>query len=83
MRTIWKTSVRLAGENTIEMPVGAKVIMVAKRDMVPTIWFEVETENPMEDRHFHVVGTGHPIPEQARHVGSWISTPFVWHLYEV
>ena len=70
MRAVWKTGIRLGGENTIEMPVGARVIMVAEQDMEPTIWFEVETKNLVEERHFHVVGTGHPIPEQATHVGS-------------
>ncbi len=30
-----------------------------------------------------MVGTGWDLPEGAVHVQSYISLPFVWHLYEV
>jgi hypothetical protein len=45
------------------------------------IWFENE---PLAPRNYMVVGTGHPVPEFATHVGTGIAAngSLVWHVYE-
>lgn len=45
--------------------------------------FDDDPEVPKLRRWFVVLGTGHPIPEGARHVGTGARTDegLVWHLY--
>jgi hypothetical protein len=50
------------------------------------MWVEVDTEAPLEDRHFAVVGTGHPIPVAlTAYLGTALtrSGAYVWHVYEL
>ncbi|NEA61356.1 hypothetical protein [Streptomyces sp. SID12488] len=52
---------------------------------VVDFWAEGSLEEPGTARTFLVVGTGHPIPDGARHRGTTPRTPdgMVWHLYEL
>ncbi len=47
-------------------------------------WAE-HTEGPQVQRAFQVFGTGHPLPEGARWIGTCARTAagLIWHLYEV
>jgi hypothetical protein len=46
------------------------------------IWVE-DTPNPHNGvRRFEIYGTGHEIPDDAKHVGSFVEASFVWHVYE-
>lgn len=60
----------------------AKVLMVGDQNGQPFVWLEVDPAAPKTDLVFAVVGTGHPVPDGFFHVGSWLSPPFVWHLYQ-
>lgn len=48
-------------------------------------WWEHDDTEQQVDRTFVVVGTGHPIPDRARHRGTTDRTShgLVWHLYEL
>lgn len=49
-------------------------------------WAEHATATgPVPLRAFQVFGTGHPLPDDARWVGTCARTPdgLVWHLYEI
>lgn len=48
-------------------------------------WVEYADGAPTVVRTFEVFGTGHELPDGARHVGSTARTEdgFVWHLYEL
>jgi hypothetical protein len=48
-------------------------------------WVEDTSGAPAVRRWFRVFGTGHPLPDDARWVGTCQRTPagLVWHLYEV
>lgn len=48
-------------------------------------WVEHTHGAPAVKRWFRVFGTGHPLPEDVRWVGTCPRTPsgLVWHLYEV
>jgi hypothetical protein len=48
-------------------------------------WVEHTTGAPAIKRWFRVFGTGHPLPDEARWIGTCARTPsgLVWHLYEV
>jgi hypothetical protein len=45
-------------------------------------WCEINTNNQPKMETFHVIGTGHSIPENSTHIGSFVNDPFVWHLYQ-
>lgn len=91
MKTIWKFPIDLAAvlkadaPIAIEMPVGTRIIHVAAQYNTVMVWGEVVPENPLEERLFYVVGTGWPVPDQTRYVGSALIEKdmiYVWHIYE-
>lgn len=94
MRTIWKfpLPMAVAGE-PLSMPRGARIVHFdiqysgpldnGPRPGVPTLWVEVDPDQAAEPRQFVIIGTGHEIPADGQHVGSYQAEPFVWHVYEV
>ena len=81
--TIWKFELELEIFQTIKMPNHADVRHIGLQGGGICIWAEVRPENPMVDRNFYVVGTGHPIPAEARYYRGTIQQgAFVWHIYE-
>lgn len=87
MRTIWKYTVPRADEFALVMPAPATIIAVQMQHDRPTIWAIVDSsENvPQITRRLVVVGTGHRLPDNARHLGTYQEDGgmFVWHLFEV
>lgn len=93
MRTVWKFPFKLEDEElVIPMPRGARVIMAdtqpSPHGSQPCLWAEIPDDaDAFEERHFAIVGTGHPVPDEAEHIASFqmqdmFGTPFVWHIYE-
>jgi len=83
MRTIHKCPIALVeGSTRLFVHRGAKIVLVDHQIGIPAIWLEVETDQPREEREFIVVGTGHKIPSEYAHIGSFKSDPYVWHIYE-
>lgn len=86
MRTVWKFPLDVKdGTQIVSMPVGSKIVCVAQQGDCPTIWAEVESVKTLVDRHFVVVGTGHPMPDvPVSHRGTCFHRGgLVWHIYEV
>lgn len=81
MKIVWKFPLGM-GPNKIDMPIGAKVVDVAMQGGFPHLWVEVQDPEKVERRLFEVFGTGHPIPDEYDHVGTFHDPPFVWHVYE-
>ena len=80
---VWKATLLLVdGPQPVDMPDGAHVVHVGEQNGYPTLWFEVDAERRIVPRRFGVYGTGHLIPASATHVGSYVTPPFVWHIYE-
>ena len=90
MRTVWKFPIPLidgegmvSAQPTIDMPHGAEVIHLDLQDGHPTLWAQVVDTQTKRPRRFRIVGTGEEIPHTCgRHVGSWQSGYFVFHLFE-
>ena len=72
---------------TLQIPKGAKFLGFDFQHRNPTMWFEVETMEPMEPRSFEVVGTCMEVPDGGMHLASKQVLDdgmyWVWHLYEV
>ena len=80
-RKVFKYS--LTESTVIKVPFGSKFVHFGVQNDEFMVWLEVDEEFPMVERHLAVKGTGHLIPQFAEHLGSVISDPFVWHLYEL
>lgn len=45
------------------------------------VWTEEEAGDDLATRPVRIYGTGNPVPEGAKHVGSTLAGPFVWHVF--
>lgn len=93
-RTIWRYQLPIIGTAPLDMPEGAQVLSVGPpRDpdnYKLDLWAVIDPRNdtPMGrvPRHFHIVGTGNPIPANA---GAYVGTThshdgaLIWHVFEV
>lgn len=66
MKTVYKYTLDYADKQRIMLPQGAKVLAVQMQDEYPHIWAEVDSEAPLQENTFFMVGTGHPLGEVAR-----------------
>ena len=85
MKVIFKFAITMASDFTLIMPHGYKVLHVAEQaPNSPFFWAEVDSPPnlDMDLIHFTVVGTGHTVPVEGTHIGTWLSGDFVWHLYQ-
>ena len=86
MLTIWKFEIEVTDKQEVEMPRGAELLFVGRQGSQPAdklmLWAEVDTTEPRVLRQLRIAGTGHPLDEYEKYVGSVIVEPFVWHLYD-
>jgi len=63
----------------------AKVVLVDVQAGVPTVWVDDRWDESLKQYRwdFMAIGTGHPIPDNAEHVGSYQQGPYVWHIYQL
>lgn len=83
MITLYKYSLNMS-ETSIKMPRAAIVRYVGTdSDGMMSLWAEVDTDNDLVTRLFHILGTGHPFPPYWLYVGSFMHlNVFMWHVYE-
>jgi hypothetical protein len=82
MKTIWKYPIPMEDQFDLHVPEGGKLLAIQIQGVNPVMWFEVEqTHNPTE-RSFHIVGTGHHVPDDVIYCGTFQLGLFVWHIYE-
>lgn len=69
----------------LELPEGAKVLLVANQYGNCTLWAEVDQEARLEVRAFECIYTGFDDVPEGRYIGSTISMEgaHVTHVYEV
>lgn len=93
MKTIWKCTVPIEDDFTVTLPNGGQIIHLAQQhptDEALTMWALVETEAPMVQRTFTVVGTGQKIGhfDQPDLIITYVGTALmfdgrlVYHLFE-
>jgi len=72
-------------ENSVEMPIGAKILSIQMQNNRPYIWALVDTDVECEFRHFEIIGTGHNFPEADNftYINTFQDGPFVWHIFEL
>lgn len=63
-RTIWKYQMPVQERFIMALQRGAEVIRVADQGGMFWLWAVVDTDAPIEERVFHAVKTGAPMPER-------------------
>lgn len=82
-KTIWKFP--LAGDGTVMMPIGAKILTVHGQGNDICVWAEVDPRMDKVERLLSVYGTGNPLPDNP---GNYLGTAMlmggalVFHVYE-
>lgn len=83
MKSVWKFKLHPYARNML--PVGAKPLSVHAQGSDLCLWALVDTDAPLEDREFVIVGTGHELYD---HAGAFIGSAllaggeFVLHVFE-
>lgn len=80
---IYKYPLRFAQDILALTHVGARPVKFSMQNGRPTMWAEVDTSLPFENRVFAIFGTGHEIPSSASYIDTCLDGEFVWHLYEL
>jgi hypothetical protein len=86
---VWKYELSPAKKrNTIEMPIGARVLTVQMQGDAVCIWAMVDPNAAKARRTFYIFGTGHEIdePDELQYVGTFQpnegGSPLVFHVFE-
>lgn len=83
---VWKYEIpRDDGGTWVELPKGAEFRHAAVvQPPFVNLWFEVDSNEPTEQRLFYVVATGQIIPDEGgyKHLMTILEGEFVWHIYE-
>ena len=88
MFSVWKFELVAADSPVVRMPEGAEVLSVAERGEFGNrldMWALVDTDAPLQDRRFRVVGAGHSFSdaEDCRFVATvQTDVGLVWHVFE-
>lgn len=73
---IWKYTLAATDIQTVQMPVGVKMLDVQVQGEDVCLWVLVDQNNPLEERKIAIYGTGNPMPQEP---GKYIAT---FQLYE-
>lgn len=82
---IYKYELSVEDAVEIQMPAGADVLCVQVQQSKPYLWAKVHTSATETTRKFYVVGTGHPMPVDAKeYVGTFQlqGGSLVFHVFE-
>lgn len=82
MKRILKYPVQAFQSTALALPVDARVVRFAPQHGALQLWVEQRVDAPPDNRTFHVVGTGHQVPDDARYIASCEDGQYIWHLYE-
>lgn len=88
MKTIYKYTLDAGDRVRIPLPRDAVVLSIQEQDGQAVMWALVDTDKPLVDREFRIIGTGYSIPESPEHL-IFIGTlqlrglGLVFHIFEV
>ena len=70
--TIWKYELKTTDEQSLDLPIGGKILTVQVQYEIPCIWVLVDPREKKEKRHIKIFGTGHPIEGgNMRYIGTY------------
>jgi len=95
--TVYRYPLKLEDEQVIEMPAGAEILHVARRENhrvmlgvagvhdAIELWARVDPDQPVQPRHIRVAGTGHLLgDDELVHLGTVQTAEgrLVFHIFE-
>lgn len=85
MKSIWREPITLTEKQTLTAPGLRRILSISSERGALEAWFEVDTDAPERSLEIRVVGTGHPVPDEAVYIDTDIPAGgvFVWHFYSV
>jgi len=86
MKKVFKYSFITNHKYVIDMPIGAEILHLNMQNGDPQLWALVNPDAKLEERHFEIFGTGHPIHDdmgiERKYIGTYFEGSFVFHLFE-
>jgi hypothetical protein len=82
---IYKYPITVTDEQTVQMPLDAKILTVQVQHGSPQLWAIVDEEQPnLEPRTIQVIGTGNPMPKVGEYIATFqlMNGGFVGHVFE-
>ena len=82
---IWKWELKIADQQFLPIPEGAKLLAVQMQDGMPQLWALVNEKAFIELRNFATYGTGNPVPDEpGEYVGTYQlrNGALVFHVFE-
>lgn len=87
MKTIWKFPLQVQDVQVVQMPLPAQVLCVQPQGDGVCLWAEVDPNGERVNIEIAIIGTGHPIPDEAhkRYVNTFQmhGGTLVFHAFEV
>ena len=81
---IWKWDLQVTDLQTVNVPIGAKLLTVQTQNSLPRLWALCNEQAPPRTRRIAMYGTGNTIES---YPGTYIATfqvgEFVFHVFEV
>ena len=84
MRSVWKFPLHMTDLQYVDMPMGAEILTVQMQGEQCCLWALCEPENVMRPREILIHGTGHPVGDIGRYIGSvqMMGGALVFHVFE-
>ncbi len=83
MKTIFKYQLALTDEQTISLPVDAKILSIQEQGEYIFAWVSLDTDQPKWGRKIYIAGTGNSFDcESLRHITTLQMGDMVWHFFE-
>lgn len=80
---VWKWSLRVASLQSLPIPKNAEILTVQLQDNIPCLWALVDETAPIEYRSFAIYGTGEPISNPGKYIGTFQLGALVFHVFEL
>lgn len=88
MLKVFKYQVEMSDYFELDLPEGARILIVDVQSNIPWLWALVDPSAPSEKRLFRFAGTGHPIeedPDKLRFISTFKvdEGALIFHIFEV
>lgn len=82
MITIYKYTLKIADEQTIDLPEGTEFLHAGEQQGKLRIWVTHDTDATLKPHKFFIFGTGEPVHEKARQYLATVQIDcLVWHVF--
>lgn len=88
MLTIWKFDLAIADKQTVDMPLGARILSVGAQFDKPRVWALVDPTKERVPHRIYIYGTGWPVGDVNWSAHIFLGTvvtaggALVWHVFE-